>query len=61
MLLGILADAGRALSNEEIAGRMGVTPGAASKIRQRVADRVRVERNGRELAISRRTSRGSQS
>ncbi len=52
LMIDALGKASRPLSNEELAATIGVTPGAASKIRARIGDRVRVERNGRELAIS---------
>lgn len=59
-VLDALSRARRPLSNEELAGEVGVTPGAASKIRKRVERNLRlesgrglcVERDGRQLAIS---------
>jgi hypothetical protein len=51
-VIAALARAGRPLSNEQLAAELGVTEGAASRIRKHEASQLSVERRVKELQIS---------
>ncbi len=47
-----LTQAGRPLTNAELAQALGVSPSRCTRLRAQVADQLRTERRGRKLMIS---------